>query len=320
MSHPLLPKNLTKTSALFRQGKPDFTKLAAAAFPTPTVAEAGAILEDFDTGDRYRWTGTVWVQIGTTGSSHVAVQSDPRDFYFEIAQGNILGMSISNIVGTNPLVSGAGFEDIWRAGGFLQYPTANVTVELESLDVNDTAAGTGAQEITIRYMDDTYVEQTPVVVATNGGVVATGITDFFRPIEITATAVGSGDQNAGTIRLQNTSTGDIYDQMDVQNGIGDNEGQNSHFTVPAGKTGYIIGFYEEINKNEDIVFKVRRTDGANGIFRTLLTSNLYQDQFGLFFKAPADPLPEKTDIKIIGKSTNTTAIGTAFYQMILVDN
>ena len=62
MSYENVPKNLTEKAVLTRGGAPDYTKLAAAAFPVPALAEAGAILENSDTGDRYRWTGTVWVQ------------------------------------------------------------------------------------------------------------------------------------------------------------------------------------------------------------------------------------------------------------------
>lgn len=74
MSHPLLSKNLNKDNALFRQGKPDYTKLAADDFPTPTVDEAGTILENSDNGDRYRWTGAVWVQIGFRGAESVRTE------------------------------------------------------------------------------------------------------------------------------------------------------------------------------------------------------------------------------------------------------
>lgn len=72
MSHPLLPKNLNRDNALFRQGVPDFSKLNADAFPVPTEPEdQGAILEVTDTGDRYRWTGSVWVQVVTGGRAHI---------------------------------------------------------------------------------------------------------------------------------------------------------------------------------------------------------------------------------------------------------
>ena len=128
MSHPLLPKNLAKDNALFRQGKPDFTKLEAAAFPTPTLDEAGAILENSDTGTRYRWTGTVWVQIETT-----------KDYFVEAAEGNIAGTSMVQVTGRNFSVGNSAFETIWDQGGNYTYLTADTALFISSSSASDTA-------------------------------------------------------------------------------------------------------------------------------------------------------------------------------------
>ena len=237
------------------------------------------------------------------------------DFYLEVAKGNVDKHSIFNIAATNPSV-GTTEEDVWDAGGAFVYPTGNESWEFISADANDTAAGTGAQEVTIRYMDSTYVEQTPAVVATNGGTITTGISDGFRVISMTVTAVGSGGENAGNITLRVASAGATRRQINAT----ENQDQDSHFTVPAATTGYLVMFYQEINKNEDIVVRYRRTDGDNGIFRTLLTSSLYQDQFWLVFKAPADPLVAKTDLKALAISTNAAAKATVIAQIILVED
>lgn len=64
MSNTLLPKNLNNDTALFRFGKPDYSKLDAASFPSPSdPKDQGAILEVTDTGYRYQWTGSMWVLV-----------------------------------------------------------------------------------------------------------------------------------------------------------------------------------------------------------------------------------------------------------------
>jgi len=73
MTTPFNPKNPNKTSILTRAGVPEYTKLHAAAYPTPPAADIGVELEVTDTGDRYRWTGSVWVQIVEQGASIVNV-------------------------------------------------------------------------------------------------------------------------------------------------------------------------------------------------------------------------------------------------------
>jgi len=238
------------------------------------------------------------------------------DFYLEVSKGNVDDHAIVNIAGTNPSV-GTATEEVWDAGGVLVYPIAEESWELVSADVNDSAAGTGAQEVTIDYLDGDYVEQ-QAVVSTNGGTVSTGITDGFRFIRARVSAVGSGGENAGNVAIQVTGGGNIRGQINP--GDTSNQSQDSHYTIPAGKTGYFVFFYEEISKNEDIRFNVRRTDGANGIFRTIITSALYQSQFGVPLKAPVDPLPEKTDLKVECVSTNSAAVATIYIQLVLVDN
>lgn len=81
MSSVLLPRNEQQTAALVRTAAPEYTKLAAAAFPTPAASEAGVVLENTDTGDRFVWTGTDWVQYIAAGECLVkaAVASVARD-------------------------------------------------------------------------------------------------------------------------------------------------------------------------------------------------------------------------------------------------
>lgn len=246
------------------------------------------------------------------------------DFYLEVMKGNVEGHSMLNVAGTNPSVGSTGFEEVWDPGGLLVYPTANESWELFSADANDTAAGTGAQEVTIRYLDEDYIEQTPLVIATNGGTVSLGITDGFRFVNAVVTAVGSNGDLVGDLTIRVTGAGDTRGQINAETAlppnIGHNESQDAHITIPAGKTGYGLSFYHEINKNEDINFVYKRTDGDNGIFRTLFSSSLYQDQAGVVFKAPTDPFIEKTDIKVLCISANLNARATLLFQLLLVDN
>lgn len=80
MSHTLTPRNLNKDVALVRRGKPDYSKLDADAFPTPTdPRDQGAILEvtDTPTGERYRWTGSLWVpEYSLTDLTEVSARGD----------------------------------------------------------------------------------------------------------------------------------------------------------------------------------------------------------------------------------------------------
>ena len=80
MSYENVPKNLTEQAVLTRDARPDYTVTLGDAFPTPTADEKGAILELDDTGDRYRWTGTRWVQIITLGAVNTSPDLDRTAF------------------------------------------------------------------------------------------------------------------------------------------------------------------------------------------------------------------------------------------------
>jgi len=71
MSYENMPKNLTNLAVLTRGGAPDYITTSVAAAPVPTAAEAGAIWEHSDTGDRFRWSSTAWIHVGIAGATLV---------------------------------------------------------------------------------------------------------------------------------------------------------------------------------------------------------------------------------------------------------
>lgn len=76
MSYENVPKNLTEQGVLVRGARPDYFKLEADAFPAPTADESGAVLQVTDTGHRYVWTKTQWVQTHYFGLAILVEQSD----------------------------------------------------------------------------------------------------------------------------------------------------------------------------------------------------------------------------------------------------
>ena len=79
MTYIATPKNLTNQAVLTRDGRADYLTLSTAPFPVPTVDEASAVLEHIDTGDRYRWTSTNWVQTHTKGQANPIEVSNRGD-------------------------------------------------------------------------------------------------------------------------------------------------------------------------------------------------------------------------------------------------
>jgi len=65
------PKNKTNRAVLVRDGRADHEILSTETRPVLQTQDAGDILEETDTGNRWRWTGTEWIQVGNRGATCV---------------------------------------------------------------------------------------------------------------------------------------------------------------------------------------------------------------------------------------------------------
>jgi hypothetical protein len=203
------------------------------------------------------------------------------------------------------------------------YPTANETWEILSGSANDTSAGTGARTVLIPYLDNSYAIKT-VTATLNGTTPVTLNSDMFRVRTafhgannsgIIVVTAGTSKINEGDIIIRDSSSKNIRSCILAGDGIA----EQTHYTVPAGKTSYVIQRYGNINKNEDVTGEPRATNGTDGIFRKGVTLNLYQTSFEQQILLPR-PLVEKTDLKILSKSSNTLAISSLQLKIIEVDN
>jgi len=236
-----------------------------------------------------------------------------RDFIIEVNKGNIAGHRMVGVVSSNEAV-GTTFADIWSGGGDLVYQTGGETLELVFADANDTAAGTGAQEVTIVSMDATGVEQTTVTVS-NGGTAAVSGTHYdIQSINVTAVGTVRGG-NIGDITLQVSGGGEVRGKILV----GKMSSQSSHYTVPLGFTAlWIEGFANSV-KGEDTQVRPLFQFGGTGVFNQGGTSSTYQGHLLYPFKTFL-VMPEKSRILQQAKSTNTNVNITSVNEFMLIEN
>lgn len=118
--------------------------------------------------------------------------------------------------------------------------TTNFTGSILSSSVNDTAAGTGAQQVTIEYVDQTGTTRNTTTYTLNGttpvNLSATGMC-FIESIIVTR--VGSGGVNAGTITLKTGAAGAGTTVGTIA--VGDNTTFWAHHYTLSGKTCKITG-------------------------------------------------------------------------------
>lgn len=221
-----------------------------------------------------------------------------------IAAGQVADYSHINKFGFNPTV-GTGFEIVSDQSVSEQpYPTTAVTVTLiSSATTNDAGL-----DITIQGLDANYAIQEETVTLNAGGSFTTTNTYLrvFRGIV--------NSTNQGNITIQyNTAPTSVADVIPADAG----QTLMAVYTVPAGKTAYLIKFQGNVEKDTGTIFRLRcRPFGGQfsvkGQFGTFGSSVTYDYPVPLVFT-------EKADIEIQVKAQGTTGAG-AIFDLILVDN
>ena len=101
---------------------------------------------------------------------------------------------------------------------------------------------------------------------------------------------------------------------------GNNNSRGIHFTVPAGKTAYMINVEANTSKNHEVeVMVMWRGDTAGG-FIILGEQSIYQNSIVLDKTQAPLTFVEKADIKAAARSNNTAVAVNFVYTFLLVDN
>lgn len=183
--------------------------------------------------------------------------------------------------------------------------------------------------------DWTYSAGTVTVVSSSGSdttqVVVEGLDDNYAPASETFTLTGATPTAAGTQTFSRvnrafmagtaTNVGDIHVKRgstivtEIAAGFG--QTLQCFYTIPAGKTGYLMNLNASASKNQVVdLFLFQRPFG--GAFRVQSTMSLNQNNQTIDFPVPLK-LTEKTDIDLRTKGSSNATI-SADFTIVLVDN
>lgn len=243
------------------------------------------------------------------------------DFFVEVARGNVPGMKLIFVSALNEDVDMGTEQDMWGVGNTFIYPTAGEQWEVFSSSVNDTAAGTGARQIRLVYLDDAFIEQTEDITLNGTTPVSTIATDIFRPIVqsggIFNRVISAGTllKNDGEITIRVAGGGDPRGSISA----GFNRALDSFYTVPLGKEAYLVSVDGGVEKGSDAILTFKATTGDDGIFLQAAPISIYQDNVVIDGLKPTGPIPEKSDIKWTATSVNNNTSVTMNYQLLVID-
>ena len=254
--------------------------------------------------------------VNTTGST--VPGSADIDFYLAVAKGDFTGYSNVSKFGRNPSVKSADYETLWDGSNLYPWPTAAETLNVVSTDANDTSAGTGARTVEIEGLDSNWDVQTETV-SMNGTTNVTTTNTFLRVYRVRVVTAGSTGVNEGTITCTNTTSSNVIGQISLgSSGFG--QSLMALYTVPAGKTAYLINFDFSSSKDNEHTFRIMTRD--NTVTDAAWNTKEFASARGGFNdlrKWAIQKYTEKTDIDMQAIASAASAASGGF-ELILIDN
>ena len=139
---------------------------------------------------------------------------------------------------------GTSFETITNTNADQVLPViAGADIDLVSGSAADDVGSTGATEVTVTYLDDSFNQYTQAVAM--DGTTEVEMTEqnisFIQKAEVTSS--GTGLAAAGAITIADVTGGGVHALIDA----GSKESGNCTWKVPAGHTGYVHGFWYDVD-------------------------------------------------------------------------
>lgn len=165
-------------------------------------------------------------------------------YNYEVALGKHINATTWNKFGYNQDVDTGGEETVWSPSGLFQRMSSADTLNIVSSSTNDAnPSGTGARGVVIYGVNENRESQTEVVFL-NGTTPVTTTNQWLGVNRVSVFSAGSGQQNAGTITVTDTTGGTTQAEMPATQGTT----QQAIFFTQAGYTALMDFLYINVNK------------------------------------------------------------------------
>lgn len=222
------------------------------------------------------------------------------DWLINVAKGLVSGHSIVRVLARNTDID-LTEEDIWFSGGTLTYLSSAQRMNIVSTSVNDTSAGTGVRTVKISGLDNNYAQITENVTMNGTSNVLT-TNSYLRVNEIESLTAGTTHATIPT---------------------GENVSAKSHYTIPAGKTGYLLDFMPSLaaaKQGADVTFRARELGSTFKMKSRMSVQSNGASVINHQLSLGPVRLPEKTDVKVVGVGSSNDQDISCEYILLLVDN
>lgn len=205
--------------------------------------------------------------------------------------------------------------------GTIWQPTAATTVEAISASANDTAAGSGAQTITIVGLNASFVEVTETLTMAGTSATAASSNSYIRLYRAYVASTGTyAGTNQGIITIRVVSAGATIIQIAA--GLG--QTQTTFYTVPAGKTLYISDVHIGVDSAKAMNIYFFQFPNADDVTTSYTGAKRLVQQYAgvisvidLTYPVPMS-FAAKTDVWFAGTVASTTGSASIEYVGTLV--
>ncbi len=188
------------------------------------------------------------LKTGATGDSFLPI---PADLYLAIQLGLVPKYSIVHKYGRNPATANGSWQGVLQMAAQFYFPTAATTVRVKAGGhANDTAAGAGAQAVTVLGLDDTGALASESIELAGASASSSTSTSFWRIFRayITPLRAGAYGGTLPTTAIMIEDTAGANDMITILAGEG--QTQYGAYAIPLATTGYLlsIAFSSESSK------------------------------------------------------------------------
>ena len=245
----------------------------------------------------------------------------------DVAAGRKTGVGVVHKFGRNAAV-GTSFVPICF-GGVYQTPTTATALEAVSDNVNDTAAGSGAQELTIIGLDANWAEvsQTVEMNGTTAVALTTPLTRLYRYwVSRSGTYATTGAaSHAGDLIIRVASAGATWATIDSTD-YPKSQSEIGCYSIPANKRGFISRgqVISESSKAADVlVFRRLNADDVTtpytGAMRLIFTNTGFTGRIPVEPTMPSSPILGPADVILMGKLATGSGAMEADIELYLED-
>jgi len=253
-----------------------------------------------------------------------------RDFMAEIKKGTIPGHSCVHKFGRNNAVPNGSWAFV-NLLGFTGWPlSAATTVRIKAGgNAADTSGGAGAVLVTVQGIDSALAE-TSEAITTAGASASTATTASFWRVHRAWVGDTAGADGAGTYGASNTAAVTIENSGGgtdlLQIAIEEGQSQFAGWTVPTGKTAYLMSLHLHADTNKTANFRVMTRASMNDTTPPVAAVRLklfFDGVEGSIVYKPRIPelkLSALTDIWVEAYGDGATAHCSADFELMLVDD